>query len=536
MYIDFSQTDSIEFSTDVCIIGSGAAGFTCGMTFLKSGLKVLILEGGLTAPTLAATDLHRGFVVNHPHTGIHEARERVVGGTTTKWGGQAYPFLQEDFQKRDFMKVSGWPISLQELEPYYKKAEQILGTDVTVPFSYRPWKSFNVNELSFSSCVDMFVSKWCRVPNFAIQHGQKIAESREVSLMRNANVVELLPNKQKNEVYGIRIKSLNGKEGNIKARYVIAAGGAMETVRLFLASSKFHKNGLGNEYGLVGRYFQDHCAAIVGRIHPKSRQYFHELFDPFYLRGYKYLPRIKLNPAYANKLKIMHASAQIVFYKEESGLLEHSKKLVNDFRKNKKLPSLKDIKLLARPKELINMAHVAWRWISKNRGSSSQPGPVWLEVHSEQEPVYESSVTLDKEHRDALGMPRILLNWTISDLTVKTIKEMALLMKNEFESSGIATVSLDPWINGIGNPLRWIRDVYHQAGGLKMGSTAQDGVVDKNCKVFGLNNLYVASSAVFPTSSFSNPTMTTIALSIRICETITEEVKAQETKHEISLM
>ena len=427
--------------------------------------------------------------------------------------------MKEDFEEREYMEVSGWPIGYEDLKPYYKKAEEILGTDATVPFSYQPWREFHIDEPSFSSStINLFVTKWCKVPNFSVQHGSKLRESKAITMLSNANVVELIPAGAIDAVESLRIRSLDGKEGFVNAKYVIAAGGAMETVRLFLASDKFYPGGLGNKNGLVGRYFQDHCAAVVGRIYPHDRQQFHDVFDPFYKNGFKYLPRIRLNPSAARIQKILHASAQIVFSKRETGILENAKNILNAIKK-KRLPSVSDVKLLLNPSKFSTILKAAYRWRIQHRGSSNK-GPIWLEIHSEQEPSFASCIKLG-DSKDALGMPRICLDWNISDLTIETIKKTAKLVQKEFNNSKIGKVVLEPWVlEEERRSLRWVRDVYHQSGGLKMGDNEQSGVVDRDCKVFGVKNLYVASSAVFPTSSFSNPTMTTIALAIRICETV----------------
>jgi choline dehydrogenase-like flavoprotein len=523
MYKDFSQDPEIIFKTDVCIIGAGAAGFTAAVSLLKSGLKVLVLEGGTKCYDSRAADLQRGEVVAQPHTGIHEARERIVGGTTTKWGGQALPFMPEDFVKRNHVKLSGWPISQEDLLPYYHKAESILGTDVTVPFGYRPWKDWHIEEPGFTRTkVDLFVTKWCKMPNFAMLHGEKIENSATVHLLRNANVVELIPSLLKDSVASIKIKSLDGKEGTVMARYIIAAGGALETVRLLLNSTQFGKKGLGNQSGLVGSFFQDHVSARVGQIFPSSRKNIHAVFDPFYKNGFKYFPRIKLMPGYAEKLGILHASAQIVFSEEDTGVLNYAKTIFSNLKK--KQLSASDLKPLANPTTVMNMAKAVIRWKIRKRGTSSN-GPILLEIHSEQEPNAESCIQLSKM-KDALGMYRIRLHWQISDLTIETIRRAAQLIKEEFEKAGIGTVKLAPWLTHSSDEARlFLTDVYHQAGGLRMSEKEEEGVVDSSCRVFGIDNLYIASSAVFPTSSFSNPTMTTIALAVRICEEVESRFK-----------
>jgi choline dehydrogenase-like flavoprotein len=527
MYLDFSLITETSFETDICVIGSGAAGFACAISLLDSGLRVLLVESGRTKPDEEITKLHQGEVSNQPHTGIHEGRVRVVGGTTTKWGGQALPFMAEDFQCRPHVNESGWPITASELAPYYQKAEHVLGTDPSVPFGFQPWQDWRVQPPAFSAnSIDLLVTKWCKIPNFAQQHGDKIRQSATIDLLRNASVTEVLPTADGTAVQALTIRSIEGKTGRIRARYVIAATGAIETVRLFLNSPGFGANGLGNDYGLVGKYFQDHISAVVGQVLPKSRKRMHAIFDPFYRNGFKYLPRLRFSPALAQKLQLLHASAQVLFPTEEHSPLTISKQLLAVMRR-KQLPRLEDLKMLANPRLLLTMAKALVRWKFGNRGSLAANGPIWLEVHSEQEPQADSHIALSTS-TDALQMPRVKLHWTISDLTVSTIQTVAKLLQTEFEQAGLGTVKLVPWLEeGTDNPRHWLADTFHQAGGLRMAADETKGVVDATCKVFGVSNLYVASSAVFPTSSFSNPTMTIIALAIRISEEVAQRLQAE---------
>jgi 2-polyprenyl-6-methoxyphenol hydroxylase-like FAD-dependent oxidoreductase len=527
MHLDFSLITDTSFETDICIIGSGAAGYACAVSLLESGLRVLLVESGRPKPDEEITKLHLGEVSNQPHTGIHEGRARVVGGTTTKWGGQALPFMAEDFQYRPYVQESGWPIGASELAPYYQKAERILGTDPAVPFSYQPWQDWGVTPPAFSAnTLDLLVTKWCKIPDFAQQHGDKVQQSATVHLLHNASVTELVPTADATAVRVVNIRSIEGKTGGIRARYVIAATGAIETVRLFLNSTEFGANGLGNDYSLVGKYFQDHVSAVVGQVLPTSRKRLHAIFDPFYRNGFKYLPRLRFSPVLAQELRLLHASAQVLFPTEARSPLAVGKQLISTLRR-KQLPSLTDLKALASPRLLLTMAKALARWKLGKRGSLAGAGPIWLEVHSEQEPQADSYITLSTS-TDAMRMPRAKLHWTIADSTITTIQTVAKLLQTEFEQAGLGTVVLVPWLTeGTDNPRRWLADTFHQTGGLRMATSESKGVVDATCKVFGVDNLYVASSAVFPTSSFSNPTMTIIALAIRISEEIAQRLQAE---------
>lgn len=517
MHLDFDTVPETFFEADICIIGSGAAGFACAVSLLPTGLRVLVVEGGTHTYSEPAANIHRGTLSNQLHTGIHEARERIVGGTTTRWGGQALPFLAEDFQPRPHVRNSGWPIAKAVLAPYYHKAETILGTDSAVPFDWQPWHL--PQPFIAPAVAKLILTKWCKIPNFAQQHGDKIAQSASVHLLRNASATALLPSAAHDRVATVTLKSLSGKQGQVRARYVIAAGGAIETTRLFLSSTQFGEQGLGNQHQLVGKFFQDHVSAVVGQVQPTSRRQMQELFDTFYKHGFKYLPRIQLNPALARQLGVLHASAQLVFTNKNKDLLSLAKDVVARARA-RQLPNFQEIKSLLNLSFFRSLAKAALRWKLKNRGSAPRTGPIWLEIHSEQEPLADSYVALGTE-TDALGMARVRLHWTVSDLTLKTMQAMGAAMKEEFERTHLGTVQLEPWVLGhSANPRRWVIDTYHQAGGLRMANEATQGVVDTSCKVFGVDNLYVASSAVFPTSSFSNPTMTIIALAIRVAEEV----------------
>src|SRR5215471_4554107 len=333
MIIDFNAMTQNVMDADVCIVGSGAAGMTCAMEFLNTGLRVIMLEGGDRFPNKAAADLHQGDVVGLHHDGIHSARERVLGGTTTTWGGQALPFLDEDFQHRPWVRNSGWPIGAAELEDYYLRASVTLGLDTRVPFSIRPWSRFQLAEPKFSrDTLELFVTRWSPQPNFARRFGPAIATSQSLHLMYNANAVALCPKPAPNHIHKLSVKSFAGREGSVRARNVILAGGAIETARLLLASRDAGQAGVGNTYDLVGRYFQDHTACIMGLLSPRNRKAFHAILEPFYIRGYKYFPRLRLSANCARQRKTLHASVQVVIPPHPSEAIEASKTIVKALR------------------------------------------------------------------------------------------------------------------------------------------------------------------------------------------------------------
>jgi choline dehydrogenase-like flavoprotein len=523
VHTDFNSVPDSELSCDICIIGAGAAGLSCALSLTDSKLSVIVLESGLSKPDQRAMDLSRAEVVGRPHDGVHTARERVFGGTTTTWGGQVYPFMEEDFEERTEVGIKGWPLSYGELAPYYERAEHLVGTDTRVSFDYDPWAERNIPKPAFGQgSPALFVTKWSRTPNFKLLHGDALAAARNLHILTNATAVRLQTSADTGSVKYAEIASLDGRRGRVKARRFVVAGGAMESVRLFLVSAADASAGLGRAGDLVGRYIQDHVSATVGEIRPRSRRRFHELFDPFYRDGYKYLPRLRCEPSWARSAGVLHASGQIVFTRDEEGILPRLKETFRAVRGGNR-PSMRDLATVASPRGLATLARSLYRWQVKGRGSSDLEQPIYLEVLAEQEPTADSRITMSGQ-RDALGMPRIALDWRISPLTRRTIQRAALHLSETLAAAGVADVDLEGAVREDRLPEAMLRDVYHQAGGLIMGSDRRSGVVDRDCRVFGSDNLFVASAAVFPTNSFSNITFTIMALAVRIADQLKREL------------
>jgi len=521
MRVNFDESNTNEFIADLCIVGSGAAGITCALEFEGNGLKVILLEGGLQSANPSAVDIHRAFLDGMIHSGIHKARERVVGGTTTTWGGQALPFMEEDFLERSWVANSGWPFDRSQLNEYYNRSIKTLGLNQADPEDIRPWESANIQVPVFEpETLQLIVTRWCREPNFAKLYGAKISSSENVLLLENANVTELHTNADGTLLQSASICSLSGRKGRVSARHFILAGGSIETARLMLSSRGVWASGIGNSHDFVGRYFQDHVAAIVGLIVHPQKAIIHDVFEPFYLKGYKYLPRLRLSPTYAAQKKLLHASVQVVFSSDRKDPTAPFKSLAKKLRGNHNGESYLALasQVIANPGE---SAYAFSRMALKKRGVSSLESAVWLECHSEQAPDPFSRILLDASERDELGMPRVRLDWRVSEATYDTIRETAFLSARQFEFSGLGRVVLDDWI--LNDDSSWrnhVGDVYHQCGTTRMGISDRTGVVGPDCSVHGVANLFVAGAAVFPTSSFSNPTMTAIALSIRLCDTI----------------
>ncbi|MDR5729125.1 MAG: GMC family oxidoreductase, partial [Terriglobia bacterium] len=139
-------------------------------------------------------------------------------------------------------------------------------------------------------------------------------------------------------------------------------------------------------------------------------------------------------------------------------------------------------------------------------------------VHCEQEPLSASSITLLPE-RDALGMFRSRIDWQVSPLEWKTIRRFTEMVQNALQTAGLATLEPQPELT-LEDGYRSVTfdDSYHWMGGTRMATSAAEGVVDTDLKLFGVRNAYVCSASVYPTSGFANPVHTLLALAIRLAD------------------
>jgi choline dehydrogenase-like flavoprotein len=163
-------------------------------------------------------------------------------------------------------------------------------------------------------------------------------------------------------------------------------------------------------------------------------------------------------------------------------------------------------------------AAAAYRRFALGRSTLARPATIWLQAHAEQSPNPESRVVLARE-RDALGSNRARVEWRLTDLDRRTVETMAATVDAEFRRLGLAEGELPAWLSDAGSD--WAgrcRDSYHHLGTTRMADDPAQGVVDRDCQTHGVSGLYAAGGSVFPTSGFANPTLTIVALALRLAD------------------
>jgi len=511
-----------QISCDLCIVGSGAAGLAVASQMMRTRISTVIVEsGGLEhePPTQALYDVD---ISGLPHPGATSGRFRICGGSTTKWGGQALPFMPIDFERRDWVPHSGWPISFDQLIPFYARACQFLlidsrnfDTDLFTLLRTRP-PAFDGHRIWYH------FSKWSPHPSVREVYLPDLCASKGCTLVLHANVTDIALNKALNHIETIEIQSLSGRKATVRARAYVLCVGGIETARLLLANNRQCPDGIGNGHDLVGRFFQDHPSTMIGWLKTSNPAKAQQLLNVFHKGGVKYSVRCTATPQWQRENRTLNVSMGTTFV-EDGSTHQDVKDMYLAVRRGQITPSL--LHQLARvarhPKAALSST---WHFLI--RGRSFAPGArMQIGLTSEQEPNPESRILLS-ERTDALGVRRSNVRWRLTDLTCYTIRRFARVLRDEFTKAGIGDIQLEDWV--VDDSKSWtdrVSDQFHHIGTARMNDSSRLGVVNCDCRVHDIGNLYIASSAVFPTSGHSNPTLTIIALAMKLADRLKSELE-----------
>ncbi len=514
MILNFAQQEvPDQLRCDVCIIGTGPAGTSLALELRDSGLDVIVLEAGGHKPDNETTSLYEADVVGLPHDGIHDGRARVFGGTSTLWGGQSLPLDPIDFEKRDWVDDSGWPISLEELSPYYPRAERYLNIE-GMSYGRKAWCEMGLKPPSFDpEKIDIALSKFTYKPNFATNYKNLLDTAPNIRILLHANVTELVPTESTRRISHAVIKSLSGKTCDVHADNIVICCGAIESARLLLASQRHTPTGLGNEEDLVGRYFQDHPTGNCAEIFPENPAALRSLYALQYRKDAKYFPKLPLNEKVQREEKTLNITAHLRFEPDDRSALMGLKSMVSDL-KSKDIGSLMSHSAVVatQPQELVSYAV---QYGIKRHTPVAKQSRIFLRAITEQAPNPDSRVYLSDE-TDRLGVPKLKLDWRVSKLDRHTIITLGETVKSEFERLKLGRVEIAPELSSCDLWMEPFIDANHHMGTTRMADGPKSGVVTTDCEVFGVKGLYVCSSSVFPTGGSSNPTLTILALAMRL--------------------
>ncbi|MFT3905573.1 MAG: GMC family oxidoreductase [Steroidobacteraceae bacterium] len=545
------QTAGTHFDADLCIIGSGAAGITLATELDGCGFKVLLLEAGTLGADPRFEEYYRG-TANAPHPDPTQFRRVRFGGTTGVWGGRCVPYDPVDFEPREQVANSGWPLAYAELARHYPAALRYCdagGFDFSVAGSLDTPAPVIAGFTGLDTDGNPLVmtdriERYSLPTDFGSRYRERIRASANVTALLGARCLRLRRGAGAAPVEVAEVIDRAGRRRQVRARIFVLAAGGIEVPRLLLLSDATGA-GLGNGGGCVGRYYMCHFENTLGRIVPHGAAV---AFDFERTREGVYCRRqLRFTPQAMQQHRLLNMAFRLHFPSySDAG---HGSAVMSAIylAKSALIPEYRDI-LAANAEQAPSppAAHLrnvlgglpqalrfGWDWLFRIRLArrklpytlvANADGTYPLEFNSEQTPLPDSRVTLADE-RDAHGLPRVRIDWRLSDADVEAACRGFLLLRNIMASSGTCRLQIDETHLreriGRSPPLGG-----HHIGTARMATSERQGVVDTNCAVFGVPNLYVASSAVFPTSSHANPTLTIVAMSVRLAEHLRRQLEA----------
>ena len=516
MIVDLEKTEGEHpIHGNVCIVGAGAAGISLAVELARYGVNVTLLESGGLHPEPARTQaLYDSELAGLRHNGIHTGRFRVLGGTTTRWGGQILELDPENFDVRPWIPGSGWPFSKSILAPCYSRAIELEGLSTALLHDAAVWKSLKVPEPVFGYSLRSFFTRWCPEPDFTRVFGTKLSENERIKIYLHANVCGIAMNETRDAIAGLRCRTLGGREFSVSASTYVFCLGGIETARLLLQPLDYETCGPWNASGLVGRFFQDHIDSTLIKVLPRNRRQLHRWFDNVYRGKFKYHPKLKLAASEQKRLGCLSIGATFVFQTKRAESLSEFREAAKKLRRGV-LGAREAARLIRRLPDASLLVRQAIRLKLQGRAYNPDDEGIFLRVHCEQSPSTQSRITLTSD-RDVLGMFRSRLDWRVGELEVATIRHFVATLGQAFKQD-FADIEPFPDLERGGLALTSrFDDSNHHMGVTRMAVSSREGVVDPNLRLHGVRNTYVCSSSVFPSGGFSNPTHTLIALAVRL--------------------
>ena len=484
--------DGIRLEADVCIVGGGAAGIALALELRDSPLRVCLLESGGHDYDPDIQDLARGHVAGRRYYKLHTTRLRLLGGSTNHWGGKCRPLDPIDFAHRPWIPHSGWPLDRAQLDPYYRRAQRLCRLG---PFEYEPayWEeALGTRVWPFDSEVLRTRIFLLRPLPFGRAYRRRLERAENVDVYLHASATGFELDAAGERVAAVEARALAGRGFRVGARRFVLAAGGIENPRLLLLSNGRRPAGLGNQHDLVGRFFMDHIWCPWGRI---------RLSDP------RPPARLYRDPPASREVAV-HAGLSFTEAVMEAESLSNFATI--PLLEEPAQPGVEGIgaPLAAEISEMDRADRAA--------GDGSAAGAVLLRNYFEQVPDPESRVTL-ADDRDALGQRRIRLRWRLGEIDRRTLRRAHEILAAELGRLGLGRLRLEVTDDLAEWPPTTIGG-HHHMGTTRMSRDPRRGVVDADCRVHGVPNLYVAGSSVFPTSGYANPTLTLLALAIRLAD------------------
>lgn len=558
--------DNSTIGADLVIIGGGATGLTIAAQCARAGRKVLVVESGLEVENPDHSALNAVECAGEPRTEAQRRKRvefhgpqapfwkedvqsfgvrcRALGGSTHAWAGKSAPFDEIDFASRDWVANSGWPVDRDQIEPCIERAKAVLNLCPYNPPARFAGEGLNSFYWQFArSRVDRMD---------VMRFGRELLAQRPANthILLDASVTHIGLSPDGARFSHLDVSSIGGRRARVEAKCCVLAASGIENARLLLASNDVRGNGIGNHHDVVGRYLMDHAASRVGRIPTEQMAVLAKLFGFYGIRhkgrAHMFMHGLALSPEMQEREQLLNAAIyfsterapddpwdalkRLLRHRSEavgrdllsvaggSGLLVKGigMKVLADERTPK---AFKDLVINTAIRFSPNMVANEFQ----DHGLPHKLAGLRIEAISEQAPNPESRVSLGTG-KDRFGVPVAKVDWRINDAERRTLLRLAELSRTALAGAGLPVPVLEDWAADRRPEDIVIIDMAHTLGTTRMSADPRTGVVDPDCRVHGLPNLYVAGGSVFPTSGHANPTLMILAFAIRLADHLNAEL------------
>lgn len=523
MHQNLEEIEVDIIKTGICIVGAGAAGIPLALELEEKGKSVVLLESGGFDYDPEIQELNKGESIGQDYFPLKSSRLRFFGGTTGQWTGQCSTLDEIDFEYRKWVPYSGWPISKMDLNPYYKKAHQILDLS-EYEYDVSFWEDkLNKRALSLKSeLVETKIYQKSKPTRFGNKYRERITQSKNIWLITNANLTFINLSENGKNVDSIKVSSIEGKTRTVQSDIFVLACGALQNVRHLLNSNDISNKGVGNEFGLVGRFFMEHLHVDTSDLVILANENLDFYFDHS-LKSSAF-GMITTKSAFQKQFELPNFSARIMAKSDAQSLTvnqsENSQVFLDKWKgldsRKSKVDRLKSIFGEEGIGNLVDKVFNMRKSESYKEDDKYEISRYILNARSEQVPNPNSRVMLG-DSKDRLGVPHVKLDWQLTELDKYSLLKSNIAIGQELGRLGLGRLKLGDWLTKSSNDWpKFLAGGWHHMGITRMSASPETGVVDKNCKVHSLSNLYIAGSGVFPTSGVANPTLTIVALSLRL--------------------
>ena len=504
MILDAEALEPAHFAErafDVCVVGSGPAGLALARSLAAQGKSVALMEGGGLEISWESEELYEGGSIGAEYWPLTACRKRFLGGSSNCWSGVCRELDAHDFMALPHNPGSGWPIGKSDLDPYASAAEAFLDLSPDRPTTHS----------LFGRDLGPFLQT-----DFRQSHGrvlaprflEELSQSQKIAVYVHANLVDLELDPSRRVVRHATFRRFERPEPfRLRARAYALCLGGLENPRLLLNCDRQVQGGIGNGHGLVGRYFSEHPHQEVGRLLLARPMRNREVYAP--------TPAFMAEAGTLNFALLVHPDERQLRLPNE---LAREASCRADFIKPF-AERLAGHPIVCGEGGLGTLARQWWAPETLLTGK--------VDISSEQALDPDSRVLLDHE-RDRFGLRRLVLDWRLGELDWHTVRTATMTFGRLLAEQDVGRLRVADWlIDGrpdfpgpadarVGGP--------HHMCTTRMSDSPRTGVVDRDCRVHGMANLYLGGSSVFATGGHANPTYTIVQLALRLADHLATEI------------